>query len=383
MRVVIDGRMLRSTGIGRYVSELVERVPALDPAGEYVVMLRADDIARWEPPAPNVRAVEADWGVYSWRAQVHLPRLLRRLRPDVVHFPHFAVPLLGGDRRVVTIQDLTLVDHRNVRSSLAHRAVYPLKQVAMVRTLRAAVSRSAALITSTAYVRDQLVQRFAGLDPAAVTVTPYGVPLPPRPAVARTTRTPVGGPYLLHVGNFYPYKNLDVLVDALVHLRRSHPALRVVLVGARDEFADRVGRHAERTGVADAVVFTGFVDDDELTALYAGASLFVFPSLSEGFGFPGLEAMAHGVPVAAARASCLPETYGDAAAWFDPRDAGDVARVIGGTLDDADTRARLVAAGRRRVAELSWERTAQQTLDVYRRVAATPSSRRSVVASPS
>ena len=92
----------------------------------------------------------------------------------------------------------------------------------------------------------------------------------------------------------------------------------MVFVGACDEFADLVRSRAERAGVADRVVFTGFVDDDELTALYAGASLFVFPALSEGFGFPGLEAMAHGVPVAAARASCLPETYGDAAAWFEP-----------------------------------------------------------------
>lgn len=381
MRVVIDGRMLRSTGIGRYVAELVERVPALDPHGDYVVLVRAHDAAGWAAPGRNVRAVEADWGVYSWRAQTHLPRLLRRLRPDVVHFPHFAVPLRGRDRRVVTIQDLTLVDHRNVRSSVAHRAVYPLKQAAMVRTLRSAVSRSTALITSTVYVRDQLVRRF-GVDPDAVTVTPYGVPLPPRPSSARAPAD-IGGPYVLHVGNFYPYKNLAVLVDALVHLRASHPSLRLVLVGARDEFADRVRRRAERAGVVDRVVFTGFVDDDELTALYAGASLFAFPSLSEGYGFPGLEAMAHGVPVAAARASCLPETYGDAAAWFDPQDAAGVAHVIGATLDDADERARLVAAGRRRVGELSWQRTAEQTLDVYRRVAALPASRRPAVASPS
>lgn len=382
MRVAIDARMLRATGIGRYVSELVERVPVLDAGSEFVVLLRRADVESFEPPSRNVTVAEADWGVYSIAAQRRLPGLLRRLRPDVVHFPHFPVPVFDRTPWIVTIQDLTMVDHRNVRSSRRHRLAYPVRHAAMLRTLRAAVSRSAALITSTAYVRDEVIRRFDGVDAAKTTVTPYGVPLalaagpppPPTPVVPTDT-------YLLYVGNCYPYKNVGAAVDALVRLAPSHPHLRLVVVAARDEFAERVVTRAERAGVGARVTVTGFVEDRDLAALYANAALFVFPSLSEGYGFPGLEAMAHGVPVVAARATCLPETYGDAAAWFDPRDPADLARTIRATLDDDRERARLVAAGRERVADLSWDRTAAATLDVYRRtVAAVKAGRGAVVA---
>lgn len=365
MNVVVDARLLRATGIGRYVTALVARVPRLDPGGRYTVLLRRADLATWEASAPNVAAVEADWPPYSWAEQVRLPRLLARLHPDLVHFPHVNVPVGYRGRRVVTIHDLTLVEHRNVRDDLVHRLVYPVKQRALRWTLRTAVTRADALITPTAHVRDAVLRRYPHVDPTRVTVTMEAVP--PPPSTAARPVPDVGGPYLLHVGTFYPYKNLGLVVDALAALAASDVSLRLVLVGALDGFAERVRARAAAAGVGDRVLFTGFVDDDELAALYRGAAAFVLPSLSEGFGLPGLEAMTHGVPVAAARASCLPEVYGDAAAWFDPTDARDLAGTVRRLLTDAALRARLVDAGRRRVAALSWDRTASETLAVYRR----------------
>ncbi|HUC87323.1 MAG TPA: glycosyltransferase family 1 protein, partial [Candidatus Saccharimonadales bacterium] len=157
-------------------------------------------------------------------------------------------------------------------------------------------------------------------------------------------------------------------VEALPQLRQAHPQLKLALVGQTDVFGAELTELAKREGVAEAVVMPGFVSDQELAAYYQHAKLYVFPSLSEGFGLPGLEAMANGVPVAAAKASCLPEIYGDAAAYFNPRETTDIARVISGLLSSPKQLDALRQAGLKRVKWFSWKRMAEQTLALYKNV---------------
>jgi glycosyltransferase involved in cell wall biosynthesis len=170
-------------------------------------------------------------------------------------------------------------------------------------------------------------------------------------------------PFFLYVGAAYPYKNLKRLITGFA---RAGGGYRLVLAGDHEHFAAGLREHAAALGLGDRVVFTGVVSDAELAALYGAAHAYTFVSLSEGFGLPGLEAMQFGVPVVAASAGSLPEIYGDAARYCDPHDAESIADALAEVASDEHLRAELGERGRRRAAEFSWARTAEQTLAVYR-----------------
>jgi glycosyltransferase involved in cell wall biosynthesis len=140
------------------------------------------------------------------------------------------------------------------------------------------------------------------------------------------------------------------------------------LAGKIDKNYARIKKLAEERDLSESVIFTGFVDDSKLRWLYENTAAYVFPSLSEGFGLPGLEAMAHGAPVASSNATCLPEIYGGAAHYFDPYDENDMALKIFKVVSDDDLRDSLIKKGRARAKKYSWSRTAEETLKVYKKV---------------
>jgi glycosyltransferase involved in cell wall biosynthesis len=165
-----------------------------------------------------------------------------------------------------------------------------------------------------------------------------------------------------------PHKNLWRLIEAFALLRRTHPDLLLVLVGKKDAMYEQIAARAEKEGLRGGVVFTGFVSEAELKWLYLHCQAYIFPSLSEGFGLPGLEAMLHSAPVVSSNATCLPEVHGRAAHYFDPLNVDDMAAKIGEVLDDPKLRQKLITAGHKQAAKYSWKRMAEQTLAVYNRV---------------
>jgi len=174
-------------------------------------------------------------------------------------------------------------------------------------------------------------------------------------------------PFIMYVGRPQPHKNLDRLIDAFALIRQTNPNLRLVLAGKKDVLYRRLKKLADLRGIKN-VVFTGFVSESQLRWLYENTSAYVFPSLSEGFGLPGLEAMAAGAPVASSRATCLPEIYKDAAVYFDPLDVEEMANTITNVISDEKLRKHLVARGKTVASSYSWRRMAQQTLEAYKRV---------------
>lgn len=358
-RIVIDARIL-FTSTGRYVERLLHHLQDLDHENEYVVLLPAEDRGRWEPRAPNVTTRVADIEPYGFAEQWRFARLLHGLRADLVHFTVPNHPLLYRRPHVVTVHDLTLIDFVHEVEGREASLRYRAKRVAFRWAMRWTARRSDALITPTRYVRDQLIRRF-GAPEARVHVTPEGAD--PLAADPRPTDLGQGPEFLLSVGNAYPYKNLWRLIEAFRDLGR--PGLRLLLVGPPDMFSEELRRRTEAAGI-EGVVFAGFVPDPELAWLYQHARLFVFPSLSEGFGLPGLEAMRYGLPVLASDASCLPEVYGEGAEYFDPADTAGLASAIGRLLDDEDRLEALRRAGAEVAGRYSWRRTAEQTLEVYR-----------------
>lgn len=377
MRIGFDARFYGAgpgTGIGRYVERLLHYLSELDRTNEYVVFLRDDNFDAFQPSNDRFQKVRAPWRWYSLGEQLYFPRLLSRGRFDLIHFPHFNVPAFSPKPFVVTVHDLILNKFPTERASTLEPVFYWMKHSAYLRIIRRAISRSEHVFAVTENTRKDILQHYR-IAPAKVSVT-YEACDPPasvsvKPDIPRTFG--ITGKYLLYVGTSYPHKNLERLIQAANLLHSKGEQIQLVLVGRNDFFSRELQRltgelamqHTDRP-----VIFTGFVEDDVLDGLYRGAALYVFPSLYEGFGLPGLEAMARGVPVVAARASSLPEVYGEAAEYFDPTSVEDIARTIQSLIHHPSRLAELRERGFAQLKRYSWRRMAEETLEVYTRIGA-------------
>ena len=306
-------------GWGRHAREILEHLPA-----DIRVLAQRDGGA-----GPEVVWEQARW-----------PRELRRSHADLAHAPNCFLPLRRPCPGVVTVHDLAFEafpDDFSRRTGAKYRWFAP----------RCARSAERVICVSEFTAGD--VERRYGVDRSRIRVVPNA------PSLAIGDAEPPAGPYVLAVGDLRAKKNLDRLVAAW---RASGVEHRLVLAGAGEPWPALAVPRVE---------VTGYVSDERLDALMRGADLLVHPSLYEGFGLVVLEAMARGIPVAAARATALPETAGDAAELFDPLDVADMAAAIVRALGRRDE---LAALGRARAAGFSWERSAALTAEVYREAAA-------------
>jgi glycosyltransferase involved in cell wall biosynthesis len=356
VRIGIDARNDQA-GIGRYTFSLIRELAQIDGDNEYVLFLSRERLASYTPPGPNFRTVEAEIPWFTVREQLQLPHLVGRERLDLMHYPHLTVPLATRTPFVVTVHDLNYLDAAAGSGSRVRRAGY--------RVELAKARRARRLIAVSEHTRDTVVRELR-VDPERITVT-YEAADPPgavEPDTSVLERLGLDSPFFLYVGAAYPYKNLARLIDAFARLAGDH---KLVLAGDQEDFGPALRSQAADAGLAGRIVFPGRISDAELAALIGRALAYVFVSLSEGFGLPGLEAMSAGLPVVAARAGSLPEIYGDAAHYCDPHDVGSIADALAEIASEPDLRDRLVALGRKRAAEFSWRRTAEQTLAVYRK----------------
>lgn len=381
MRIGLDGKILtlRAGGTGRYAINLTRAMlaeaAAHRPDLEFVV-LTGPQTSRAVMEEFRGRCEERFLGAKSSviRSLTLVPAALRRLGVDVFHgMDHVGIPLVGRScRYVVTVHDvipLILPETFTPR----HRLV--------VRLALARVRRKADRVVVPSHAVKRDVVRRVGLPEDRVVVTHEGCEPRFRPVRSGAARRDVAARYglppryVLAVGTLEPRKNLTTLLEAFARLRRDGEVdadLRLVLAGARGWLEEPIFATVRSLGLEDAVRFTGFVDDDDLPAVYSGAALFAFPSLYEGFGLPLLEAMACGVPVVTSNISSLPEVAGDAAVLVDPRDEQGLAAAIARLLRDEALRGRLREAGLARARQFSWEATARRTLDAYAAVVRHP-----------
>ncbi len=369
MRIGIDARFFGplETGIGRYVERLVAHLSALDTRNEYVLFLRQRGYDWWTVPNSRWTKVLADYHWYGFAEQRYMPGIFRRAKLDVLHVPHFNVPLLTRGKFVVTIHDLILDEFPTERATTLEPLLFAIKFRAYQASVRHAIRDSQAIITVSEHSKNNISQNF-GISKEKISVTYESVDPMLNPAPFETlVEHGVQRPYILHVGNSYPHKNLDRLVAAVGLAAQRTPDFQLVLVGKEDYFSQRLRKLITTLQIKNILLY-GFASDQELAALYQHAQAYFFPSLSEGFGLPGLEAMQAGTPVYAARASCLPEIFGSGAEYFDPLDVNAMARSIELALHDTLQRQRLIQAGYERLQQYSWRRMAEQTLNIYQSV---------------
>ncbi len=359
-KVVIDARELR-TSTGRYIERLLHYLQALDHEHSYDVLLKPQDTADWQPTNPNFNVVPCSHKEFTFDEQLGLKRQLDSLQADLVHFGMTQQPIRYKGTTVTTFHDLITLRFINPDKN---RWIFRLKQRVYARVIKRAAHKAAVCIVPTEFVKQDLAS-FAGIPSDRIVVT-YEAADPITDAVEPVTELE-GKRFIMYVGRPTPHKNLDRLVEAFASLQANQPDLHLVLAGRTDSNYQRLAAAVAKRGLNN-VVFTGLVSEGSLRWLYEHCAAYVFPSLSEGFGLPGLEAMVHGAPVVSSNAACLPEVYGEAAHYFDPRDVAAMSRAINEVLTDGALRDSLVKRGRERAAKYSWERLAKQTLAVYKQV---------------
>jgi glycosyltransferase involved in cell wall biosynthesis len=361
----IDARKIQDFGIGTYIRNLVRALAALDAENRYVLLAKPGDREGLQDLPDNFRVVLESSPVYSMRELLALSWKLSRQALDLYHSTHYVLPAVVQSPVVVTIHDII---HLLYPEFLPSNLAFLYAQ----RMIRRSLVRGDRIIAVSQNTKNDLMQHF-DVDGHKIQVVYNGVEDAFRHQLAAEEKERwlrslgLEPPYLLFVGNPKPHKNLDTVVQAYARAREIAPFdAPLVCVGSRQGSEFKIRQRAAHLGIAGHVRLLGHVAQEALPAVYQGATLFLYPTLYEGFGLPVVEAMASGVPVITSNTSALKEVAEGYAHLVDPLDVEGMARAIAHVMGDPEHRNALARLGARRAEDFRWERTAKKTLEVYR-----------------
>lgn len=359
--IAIDARESGTT-TGRYIDKLVEYLYKLQAPYEFIILTKLHRTEYFAHLTPKFKVVASPHKEFTFDEQIGFKKQLEQLKPDLVHFAMVQQPIFYKGKTVTTMQDLTTIRFSNPDKN---PVIFTIKQQVYKWVNKKAAHKSIEIITPTNYVKNDVVN-FTRIDPAKVTVTYESADHINEPAEPLESLSD-NQPFIMYVGRPTPHKNLGRLIDAFAKLQASYPELKLVLAGKKDFNYERIEQSVNDKGIKN-IIFTGFISEGNLRWLYEHCAAYVVPSLSEGFGLPGVEAMIHGAPLLSSNATCLPEVYGDAAHYFDPLSIDAIAKAINDVLTDQKLRQQMITAGFAQAKKYSWQRMAEQTLAVYEHV---------------
>ncbi len=372
-RIGIDARFYGPVGkgLGRYTQEIVDNIIKNDPLNEYVIFLRRENFNDFKTDNAKVKKVLADFRWYGFKEQIIFPFLISLERLDLIHFPHFNVPLFCPVRFIVTIHDLILIKFPTQRATTLAPMIYKIKNFFYRIVITNAVKRARRVLAVSEYTKKEIIKQFK-IKSEKIIVTYEGVAdLARGKAENRDSgnvlaKYQITRPFLLYVGNAYPHKNLEGLIKVFSLINSQRKDLSLVLVGKDDYFYSRLKKYA--LNFSASIIFPGYVPDQELKILYSKAFVYVFPSFYEGFGLPALEAMAFGLPVVSSNKTSLPEIFGTAAVYFNPEDEAEMKEKIESVINNEELRQDLRNRGPEQVKKYSWSECARLTLEAYKTI---------------
>lgn len=363
MRIAFDLRRIKNPGIGRYMKCLVEAILTLEPMGDYLLILPPGSENVIQAGSSDAKTITPKLKYYSVREQIKLPGILRDHKVDLLHAPHFMLPLVRPCSSVVTIHDVIGLAWKEDLGSRIGQLYYR-------GMMSAAVRLADRIITDSKFSRDDIVRRL-GVDLEKVKVIYPGISYDFQRVTDDVKLDSIRAKYrienefIVYAGIYKPRKNHAALLHAFRSFLSSNGRANLVIVGPLNEGEQELRGLADELGISKKVIFTGFVNDYELRALYSAAKVYACPSLYEGFGFTVLESMACGTPVVCSSETSLPEVAGDAALYANPGNPEEFAHALHKVFTDATVRNAMIDKGRRNVLRFGWKNAARETLDVY------------------
>lgn len=362
MKIGIDCRLWKQTGVGRYTKNIVLNLQKIDASNKYFLFVRSEDydsIAK-HITNPNWKIVKTDIKWHSLSEQLKFPHVLRKEKLDLMHFPYFSVPILYNKPYVVTIHDLIINHFSTGKASTLIYPLYLIKREAYKFVIRKAAKNAKKIITPSNATKQEVMEQLE-IAENKIDVA-YEASEVKFSDVKLKTETPeiFAKDYFLYIGNAYPHKNLDRLLKAFKKIE--NPNLKLILVGQKDYFY----KQYEVANESNNVVFYGKATDSELASLYANAIALVAPSLMEGFGLPVLEAMTLKCLVVASDIPAFKEIAGENAIYFNPNDENDIFTKLKDVLENGEKyRQEKIEKAFEKSQQFSWEKAAQQTLNIY------------------
>lgn len=365
MNIGIDARLYRQTGVGRYLQNLIHELAVLDTANNYYIFLGRDDYFSFERINPRWKKILLDVKWHTFKEQLVVAFVMSKYKLDVAHFPYFNVPFNYSGRFLLTIHDL-IIDHFDTgRASTLPLPLYKFKRLVYKYNLARSIARASALTAISETTKKEIVDHYqVPKDKIIVTYDALDSDFLRRQKTQHTANY-FNFQYILYVGNAYPHKNLENLVEALKLIRKERP-VKLVLAGNDQYFFPRLRKFVEKNNLTDQVVFFGQADNEQLINLYSYARCLVFPSFMEGFGLPNFEALSCDCLPVISEIKVFGEIWGSDLPSFNPYDISDMAKQILFILKlDKRQYQDQVSLAKKRLKLYSWKNTAATTLKLY------------------
>lgn len=373
--ILIDGRFINpeNAGLGRYSGNLLKYLFQKKTGFDYILMTKRGEVFDEElknimQNSPDkIEIFQTDIKHYSLEEQISLARVIKSKKPDLVHFLHFNHPANFNSNFIVTIHDLTLSVYSGKQSFM--------QRMAYEHVMKHAVKKSKAILTVSNYVAKDIAKTYE-ISKSKIYTTYNGVDSTfkkitnSRILLDVEKKYKLKSPFILSVGQWRTHKNLSRLVEAFSRLlqEKDFANYYLVFVGKKDARDDEFIKLINQYHLEDKVIYTGFVEDKDLPVIYNLADVFVFPSLSEGFGLPGIESQACGTPVSSSNATSLPEILGQGALYFNPQNIADMEDSIRKIIRDKNLADDLRTKGLENCKKYTWDNCAESTLEVYRKI---------------
>lgn len=373
MKIIIDARMYgtENGGIGRYVMKLIDELKNIDHENSYVLLLRKkyfDSLEmpeRWHKELLDIRH-------YSLKEQLSVASKIKSLNPDLVHFPHFNVPISFNGKYVITIHDLLMHKRTGMGATTLPFWLYLIKRQGYKTIFNHAIGKAEKIIVPTNFVKNEIVKQYPkSMDRLEVIYEGVDKNISDRKTGnGYLRRNKIEKPYFLYVGSVYPHKNVERAIEAIaalnVHVKR---LTKLVIVTPRNVFQDRLNEFTSKHKASEFVHFTGYVEDQDLSTLYRNAVSFLYPSKEEGFGLPGLEAMANECLVLASDIPVFKEVYKDNAMYFNSLDFSSIQKAMEEALSlSEEEKEKLTKKAKEFSENYSWKENAKETLEIYKRL---------------